>query len=151
MLTLSSSLTSIFVLESDLPASQCGTASSLLWEQEISYKSWPLAPGCCPPCEKIRNDNSIITIINSLSTSRPALQQWMFSFQGGTVGQSDSRTVEHIPCKYQLTLLSIRMFISFSWAERHRNKSISWVDRLNVRWMSGGNKHITLRKYLERD
>ena len=66
--TLSSSLTPIFVLESDLPASQCGTASSLLWEQEISYKSWPLAPGWFLPCEKMRNYNSIITIIHSLST-----------------------------------------------------------------------------------
>ena len=139
--TLSSSLTPIFVLESDLPASQCGTASSLLWEQEISYKSWPLAPGWFLPCEKMRNYNSIITIIHSLSTLQAKVS--------GLVSQWG--TAQHIPCKYQLTLLCLSMFISFSRAERNRNKSISWVDRLNVGWMSGGNKHITLRKYLERD
>ena len=125
--------------------------SQALWdlsEQEISYKSWPLAPGCSPPCEKIRNYNSIITIINSLSRLHQ-VQVWsaamnaMFCFLQ-YVGQLSSWAVEHIPCKYQLTLLCFRMFISFSWAERHRNKSISWVDRLNVRWMSGGNKHIWL-------
>ena len=74
--------------------------SQALWdlsEQEISYKSWPLAPGCSPPCEKIRNYNSIITIINSLSRLHQ-VQVWsaamnaMFCFLQ-YVGQLDSWAV----------------------------------------------------------
>ena len=82
--------------------SQPGTVGpSLLAEQEISYQSWPLAPGCSVLCEKIRNYNSIITIINYLSslltapgfTSSSLVQSnytemnAMFCFQRGTVEQ----------------------------------------------------------------
>ena len=78
---------------------------SLLSEQEISYKSWPLAPGCCPPCEKIRNYNSILSQLSILPPvqSSPALQHWMFCFQGGTVGQLDSWNTFHVNINWRFS------------------------------------------------
>ena len=107
--TLSSSLTHLCFRK--------WSPSQALWdlsEQEISYKSWPLAPGCSPPCEKIRNYNSIITIINSLSTLSHVLSTQVQSSHECEVLFSPwvSWAVQHIPCKYQLTLLCFRMFIN---------------------------------------
>ena len=74
----------------------------------------PVAPGCCPPCEKIRNYNSIITIINSLSTLSHVLSNQVQSSHECEVLFSPwvSWAAQHIPCKYQLTLLCFRMFIN---------------------------------------